>query len=167
MKFPIIVFLIALILARRIRRSIGFQKFNEPLLIVRVVLFSIVSVLFLAFAFLYPMAFVSDGLGIIIGLVLAYTATNHAKFEKRENGLYFKTHIWVEIVVITLFLARFVYRVVVLKDMFEPDQSQQDIQARMQSMRDPITGAVLFAFCTYYIGYFSFILKEGRKALKG
>ncbi len=166
MKFTVIIFLVALILARRIRRSIGFQKYNEPLLIIRIVLFSIISLLFLAFAMLYPMAFVSDGVGIIAGLILAYIATNHAQFEKREDGLYFKTHIWVEIVVIALFLARFVYRIIIVKDMFQPNQSEQDIQNRMQSMRDPITGSVLFAFCTYYIGYFSFILNEGKKAAK-
>ncbi|HTA26352.1 MAG TPA: CcdC protein domain-containing protein, partial [Bacteroidia bacterium] len=131
MKYTVVIFLVALILARRIRRSVGFQKYNQPLLIIRIVLFSIISLLFLAFAILYPMAFVSDGVGIIAGLILAYIATNHAQFEKRENGLYFKTHIWVEIVVITLFLARFIYRVIVVKDMFQPAESQ-DIQTRMQ-----------------------------------
>jgi hypothetical protein len=166
MKFPFIIFLVALLLFRRIKRSVGFQKYNETSLIIRMVLFSIVSLLFLGFGFLYPMAFINDGVGIIAGLILAYIATNHAQFEKRDNGLYFKTHVWIELAVVCLFLFRFIYRMVIVKDMFQPDQDQQDMQTKMQTMHDPITGGILFTFCAYYIGYFSFILKEGKAEMK-
>ncbi|HTB32680.1 MAG TPA: hypothetical protein VK808_11670 [Bacteroidia bacterium] len=166
MQFTFVIFLVTLILFRRVKRSIGFQKYSQPTLIIRVVLFSIITLAILAFAILNPKVLLPDGLGILAGLVLAYIATNHAQFEKREDGLYYKTHLWVEITVICLFLARFIYRVVILKDMFQPDQSQQEIHERMQSIQDPITGSILFAFCTYYIGYFSFILKEAKKEIK-
>lgn len=112
-----------------------------------------------------PSILIPDGIGIITGLVLAYIATNHAQFEKRGEGLYFKTHIWVEIVVIVLFLVRFSYRLYVLRDMFQPGQTQLDAQTRIEYMRDPFTGFIFLTFCTYYIGYYSFILKEGKKAL--
>jgi len=167
MKLPIIIALIVLVAFRRIKRSIGFQKFSEPSLIIRMVVFGLVALLILFGAIINPMSLISDGIGIIAGLVLAYIATNHAKFEKRENGLYFKTHIWVEMIVITLFMARLVYRLYMYQDLFQPDQNSQDMQNSMKSMQDPFTGAVIFTFCTYYIGYFSFVLKEAKKALKG
>jgi hypothetical protein len=166
MQFTFIIFLVALILFRRVKRSIGFQKYNETTLIVRMVLFSIITLSILAFALVNPMSLIADGIGILAGLILAYIATNHAQFEKREDGLYFKTHIWVEVAVICLFLARFAYRFVIVKDIFQSDESQQDMQVRMHTMQDPVTGSILFAFCTYYIGYFSFVLKEGKKAMK-
>ena len=166
MQTPVVIALIVLLLIRRIKRSVGFQKFNETTLIIRMVLFGLVIVSILSFAIIYPMALIPDFIGIAVGLGLAYIATNHAQFEKRENGVYFKTHIWVEMAVIGLFIARMVYRIVVVKDIFQDTQTNEDIQAKMNYMRDPLTGSIMFAFCTYYIGYFSFILKEGKAALK-
>jgi len=166
MKFVVIIALVTMLIVRRIKRSIGFQKFNETTLIIRMVLFGVIILSILSYAITNPASIVWDVLGIVVGMILAYVATNHAQFEKREDALYFKTHVWVEIAVICLFLARFVYRILILKDMFQPDQSQEDVQAKLQYMRDPLTGSILFAFCTYYIGYFLFILKEGKKALK-
>lgn len=166
MNFTVIILLAALVLFRRIKRSIGFQKFNEASLIIRMVIFGLVSLLILFSAIIYPMALIGDGIGIIAGLVLAYIATNHAQFEKREKGLYFKTHIWVEITVIVLFVIRFAYRFYMYKDMFQPNESPHEMQNRMQTMQDPFTSVVIFLFCAYYIGYFSFILKEAKKAMK-
>lgn len=129
-------------------------------------IFGVIAILFLSGSIVNTAVLIPDAIGIIAGLILAYIATNHAKFEKRENGLYFKTHIWVEIAIIVLFLARFGYRIFMLRNMFQPGESPEEMQSHMQNMQDPFTGAVIFAFCTYYIGYFSFILKEGKKALK-
>src|ERR1700722_20007063 len=117
MKFPIIVALIAFVAFRRIKRSIGFQKFSETSLIIRMVIFGLVALLILFGAIINPMSLVYDGIGIVAGVVLAYIATNHAKFEKRENGLYFKTHIWVEITIIVLFMARLGYRLYMYQDL--------------------------------------------------
>ena len=161
---PIFLFaLVSLLLLRRIKRSVGFQKYNSTVLIIRMVIFGIITLSILSTSILFPSALPYQGLGVIAGLVLAYIATNHAQFEKREDGLYFKTHVWIEIIVICLFLARFIYRIVVVKDMFQPNQSQEDLQTKMQAMQDPYTSSVLFVFCAYYIGYFSFILKEAKK----
>jgi hypothetical protein len=166
MNGTVLILLLVFLVILRIRRSIGFQLYRESTLIVRMVSFGILIFFLLSGAIIYPMLLIGDGIGIIAGLVLAYIATNHAKFEKREKGLYFKTHIWVEISIIALFLARFTYRFFILKSMFQPHESAEDIQKNMQTMQDPLTGATVFAFCAYYIGYFSFILKEGKKVLK-
>lgn len=168
MSATLYIALIVLILFRRLKRSFGFQKFNETTLIVRMVIFGLITLVILSTSITYPMAFLYDGIGIIAGLILAYFGTKHAKFEKRENVLYFRTHGWIEITVIVLFLARFVYRIILMKDTFQPgNETPQELQAHVQSIQDPFTSAVIFTFCTYYIGYFSFVLKEGKKALQG
>jgi hypothetical protein len=161
--------ILTLLIIRRLKRSIGFQKYNNVTIIVRMVLFGIIALFILAFdlgfnAIFSPAALIPDAIGILAGLILAYIATNHAQFEKREDGLYFKTHIWVESLVVALFLGRFIYRIFILKDIFQPNQTGQDHEHQMQYMHDPFTRSVLFVFCTYYLGYFSFILKEGKKA---
>ena len=166
MQSVILYALVAWLLVRRIKRSIGFQKYNPTTLIMRMVAFGIIALSILCTSIIFPSVLWYEGLGIIAGLVLAYIATNHAEFEKRENVLYFKTHVWIEIIVICLFLARFIYRIVITKDMFQPGEDQQDLQTKIHTMHDPITGFILFTFCAYYIGYYSFILKEGKKVMK-
>jgi hypothetical protein len=166
MNGPFLIGLLVLLVILRIKRSIGFQPFRESTLIIRIVSFGILAIMLLSGAVIFPMMLIGDGIGIIAGLILAYIATNHAKFEKRENKLFFKTHIWVEVTVLILFVVRFAYRFFILKGMFQPNESPEDMQKSMQTMQDPLTGAAIFAFCAYYIGYFSFILKEGKKVLK-
>ena len=166
MNGTVLIALLVFVIALRIKRSIGFQQYSEVRIIIRMVAFGIVSFFLLSGAIIFPMMLIGDVIGIIAGLILAYIATNHAQFEKREKGLYFKTHIWVEITVLVLFVARFAYRFFILKGMFQPNESPEDMQKSMQTMQDPLTGAAIFAFCAYYIGYFSFILKEGKKVLK-
>ncbi len=163
--------LLTLIILRRMKRSVGFQRYNKITLVIRMILFALIALFILSYdlgfyGIVSSTALVPDGIGIMAGLALAYVATYHAQFEKREDGLYYKTHIWVEATVVCLFIARFIYRIFISKDMFQPEQTGQDVQARMQAMRDPVTRSILFIFCTYYLGYFSFVFKEGRKALK-
>ncbi len=107
MQFSFAILIVALILARRIQRATQFQKYNQTVMIIRIILFGFIALGFLFYSLFDPLILLWDVIGIAGGLALAYVATNHAKFEKRENGLYFKTHVWVEITVIVLFIARF------------------------------------------------------------
>jgi hypothetical protein len=165
MKVVILITLVLLLVARRIQHSIGFQQYRQTTLTVRMVLFVLFALSLLSGGLVTPSLLIPNGIGIIAGLVLAYIATNHTQFEKRGEGLYFKTHIWVEIVVITLFVVRFSYRLYVMRDMFQPGQTELDPQTKIAYMHDSFTGFIFLTFCTYYIGYYSFILKEAKKAL--
>lgn len=165
MKVVILIALVVVLLVRRIQTGMGFQQYRQTTITIRVVLFVLFALSLLSSTVMSPKGLIPDGIGIFAGLVLAYIATKHAQFEKKGESLYFKTHIWVEIVVVVLFLMRFSYRLYVLRDTFQPEQTQLDAQTRMEYMRDPFTGFIFLTFCTYYIGYYSFILKEGKKAL--
>lgn len=50
-------------------------------------------------------------LGILGGWLLVFFAKKNISFEKRRGKIYFRTHIWVEMILLTLFLSRFLYRV--------------------------------------------------------
>lgn len=165
MKVVVLITLVALLLVRRIQRSIGFQQYRQTTLTFRMVLFALFALSLLSGGIVSPSLLIPDGIGIIAGIVLAYIATNHAQFEKRGEGIYFKTHIWVEIVVITLFVLRFSYRLYMMRDMFQPGQTELDPQTKIAYMHDPFTEFIFLTFCTYYIGYYSFILKEAKKVL--
>jgi membrane protein CcdC involved in cytochrome C biogenesis len=165
MQNTFIIFLVALLLFRRLKNSVGFQKFSLPALVGKVTIFILISAFYIIAAQRNSQV-LNILAGVFSGLVLAYVATYHARFEKRENGLFYRTHVWVEIIVVCLFLFRFVYRLVILKDIIQPGNDMQDASAKMKAMQDPVTGILLLCFCTYYIGYYTFILMEGRRAIK-
>lgn len=45
------------------------------------------------------------------GAGLGLTAIRHTRFEHRADGWYYRTHLWIEIAVLVLFLSRIIYRV--------------------------------------------------------
>ncbi len=157
--FPII--LLVVLVARRIMRSIGFQKFSQTRLTVRVVLLSIATLLFLITAALHPISYLADFCGVILGLALLYWAIRHSVFEKREKDFYYRTNIWVELIVVVLFLSRFIWRISLFYQVFSSDvETPEELKARINSLRDPYTGALIFILFTYYIGYSIFVLRK-------
>jgi hypothetical protein len=165
-QYIIPVILIAFLISRKIRRTIGFQKYSKPRLIIRIVILSIVTLPVLALAALHPISLVSDTVGVLIGFVLLFFATKNTVFEKRNDNLFYRTHIWIELLILFIFFGRLLYRISIMYRVLESSQSQYETRSQLESMRDPFTAAVFFIICTYYIGYFSFILKRAAKPLE-
>ena len=154
--FPILLF--GFLIYRRIQKTIGFQKYTSSRLIFRIVLFSIVAVVILAFTVRNPMSVLADLAGVLLGISLVYFAIKNTIFEKRDDGLYYRTHIWIELTVLFLFFARLIYRV------YKRSAHMDDAQA-INDLRTPITSVIFFIICTYYIGYFIFILRQAKTQL--
>ena len=60
---------------------------------------------------LHPLSYFYDLIGIALGLILTVYALKHVSIENRGGVLYFRTHLWVELIVLFLFLYRFLYRI--------------------------------------------------------
>jgi hypothetical protein len=160
---------ICLLLFLRIRRIMRFQIYSPGALVLRAVLFAVFAFMSLATAILNPLTLLADVVGIVIGLGLLYFGVQHAVFEKREKGLFYRTHIWVEIVILILFVARYAYRFYLLRQggvMQGEEDAQPDLNRQFQSLAaDPLTGLTLFIIYTYYTGYFLYIYQKGKKVL--
>ncbi|MDF2963836.1 MAG: hypothetical protein K0S39_5571, partial [Paenibacillus sp.] len=104
--------LIAFMLYRRFKRSVGFQKLTRSRLIFRSVMFTLLGCVFLYLGMLHPINFVADAAGLAAGLVLSYYAVKHLRFEKRPDGWYYRTHIGIEVTVLVIFMSRIGYRLV-------------------------------------------------------
>lgn len=166
LTFLLIIF--ALLIFRRIRSIMGFQRYSSTSLMIRMVLFLVFGFITLCLAVLNPITFLTDSIGIVIGLGLLYFGVKHTLFEKRENGLYYRTHAWVEFSIIFLFVARYLYRFYMIKEMGAAGnyQNQQDLNPGLKNLAgDPLTGFVLFIIYTYYVGYFIYIYEKGKKVL--
>jgi hypothetical protein len=162
-RYLIPVLLVGYLIYRRVQKTIGFQKYTSSRLIFRIVLFSLVSAMILAVTIFDPMALVSDGVGILLGLTLVYFAVKNTIFENRADGLYYRTHIWVELTVLGLFFSRLIYRFYTMSQVMQ--NADERMQDRMNDLRNPLTSGVFFIICAYYVGYFIFILKHAKHQL--
>ncbi|WP_367015735.1 sporulation protein [Priestia koreensis] len=153
--------IIAFILYRRIKRSIGFQLFKTRRLFIRAILFSVIAVLLLINSAVHPISYLYDAIGIVGGIILLSYAQKHSQLEMRENLLYYRTHIWIESIVLLLFLSRFLYRFIQIMKI-DPE-TQASYGKHFAS--DPLTMIVFFLLATYYIGYNLYIYGKGKKYL--
>ncbi len=159
------VLLIGFLIYRRIKKTIGFQKYSQGKLIFRIVLFSLVSVLLLALTVFHPISFISDIVGIALGVGLVYLAIKNTKFEQRTDGMYYRTHIWIELSVLLLILGRVAFRLFKMSQVFDKMDELQQNRDALKDISNPFTASIFFILCTYYICYFAFILKKAQ-ALK-
>jgi hypothetical protein len=157
--------LLVLLVARRVKRSIGFQKFSKARLIIRICLFSFVALMLFGSAALHPISYLTDLAGALVGCGILYWAMKHTIFENRADDLYYRTNIWVEVTVIGLFLIRFFSRIPMFYQALNVKaETLEEKRARIESLRDPYTGALIFILIAYYIGYSAFILKKAPAA---
>jgi hypothetical protein len=155
--------IIGFIVYRRTKRSIGFQQFSRGRLMFRMILFGIFGLVILGFGFLHPIHFVADAIGLIGGGILGLIAIRHTRFEKRETGWYYRTHLWVEVAVLILFLGRIAYRMLFLFSVGKADAASMNTADPSQFTKDPLTAGVFFVIVTYYVLYFGYLLKEEDK----
>jgi hypothetical protein len=157
--------LIAFVLYRRVKSSIGFQRFSSKGMKIRRVIFVIVGLILLAVGFIHPILFLADAVGIAGGSVLAYYAIRHFVNEWRGELLYTRTHIYIEAAVLTLFLGRVLYRVLTVVMLAKSTGAAVDNNQMAQYTRDPVTVATFFVIIAYYLIYYSFLIRKGKALL--
>jgi hypothetical protein len=109
-QLVLILCLIAFGVYRRVRRTVGWQVFRPRSLTIRSVILCVVGVLFLAIGGLHPVSLVSDIVGILLGVALAYVGANLTRYEHRGGRLNYLPNPWLGAIVTVLFLGRLVYR---------------------------------------------------------
>jgi len=167
--YVIPIALVALMVYRRSKRSIGFQKLRPGRLKFRLVAFGIIGLLILGVGFMHPIHFIAYALGLGAGLLLGREAIRHTRFEQRADGWYARTHIWVELTVLALFLGRIAYRIVVMLATPTPTTIGAGANPNdpMQMTRDPWTAGIFFVIISYYMLYYGYLLREERKLESG
>lgn len=159
-QFAVPLVVIALIMYRRTKRSIGFQKLSVRRMSIRLVFFAFAAAMLLLLALKHPVMLIGYAAGAAGGLVLARYAERYFVTERRNGELYFRTHIWIESTVLALFLGRIAYRFIELAVM-------QDFGSRMPQdpgmmARDPLTGGIVFVIISYYYAYYLFVIRSAK-----
>lgn len=156
--------IIIFFLYKKIKRSIGYQPLKPRWLFTRIILFSLFAFVLSIFSLIHPFLYGYFIMGILGGWLLVFFAKKNISFKKRRGKIYFRTHIWVEMILLTLFLSRFLYRVTELY-LTSPDLNS--LGSYSQSIgTDPLTIGVFFLIAVYYIGFSSFVIKLSRNELE-
>ena len=147
---------------RRAKRTIGFQKLSRGRLTFRLSLFSLFGVIIFLLGFVHPIHFIGYLIGLAGGALLGRTAIRHTRFEHRSDGWYYRTHLWIEVTVLVLFLGRIAYRyaAIAISTGSTTNFTPADFS---QFTRDPVTAGVFFIIVSYYILFFGYLLREGAK----
>lgn len=156
----LLILLPAWLVYRRIHRTIGFQKLLRRRLVVRIWIMAIIGALVVGAGVVHPLAYLGDAAGLVAGGLLAYAAVRYLTFEQRDGDWYYRTHVWVESVVLVLFLGRLVYRIV------QSIQEGRHQQGAAQ-MADPLTSGALVMFVCYYIVFAVVLLRREWKLVHG
>lgn len=162
LQYSSTIVLIAFFLYRKVKRSIGFQLYQPRRLIFRIIIFCILSLFVLASCFLHPETFIYISIGTILGLFLVSYAIKHSKFEERNHLFFYRTHLWIESLVLVLFLSRFLYRIIMLIQISNEVTEMNSLQYSQHFTKDPSTVIILYILMVYYIGYSSFIVRKGK-----
>lgn len=164
----IIVLLVLFAIYRRIRRNIGFQRLVPNRLRVRMIIFLIIGLILLVSSAAQPILYVSDAIGIILGLILAYFATSTTKFEVRKERWFYRPNAWVGGIVLALFLGRLLYAFILVYSTMGklPQHGSGQASNPFQSgsyVKDPWTAGIIFVLIAYYAGYFLFLLRKAKQ----
>jgi hypothetical protein len=160
------ILLIVVVIFLRIKRGLRFQKYIKLVPILRILVCSLTLVMIFSFGIMYhPSTVFPDTIGVVLGFVLAFVAVRKPEFEMRKDGLYYFTIIWIEVGILVIFFARLAY---VFYDKYGAlgNLPAEQVASQLRYEKDPVTGSIISVFCTYYIGYFTYIASKARKLLK-
>jgi hypothetical protein len=168
MQHTVSVFLIILFISfriyRRIRKTCGFQKFIKWRMITRITVMAIIGIILLFTGFPNPGMYVFDSAGILLGGIVSYFAIRTSLFEWREDDWFYSQNPRISILLIMLFVGRITYKAY---QIYAPSSASQGPFAQSALLvnysRDPSTAVILFILITYYVVYYTFLLRAERQ----
>lgn len=151
---------------RRVRRNIGWQQLNPGRLQVRAVIFFVMGLLFLAAGAIHPISLLSDALGVLIGLLLAYYSAGLTVYEQRDGRWYYRPNTWIGGIVIALFFGRLVYRLYTVSQLKQPGGLPNGQPGGMSSLNssigNPWTAGLLLIMFAYYVVYCLILIRKHK-----
>lgn len=158
----IIVLLVLFSVYRRVRRNIGFQKFHPKQMWTRTILFVVLGLLILVAGYGHPIVYVSDAVGLVLGIALAVAAMYTTKFEQRGADWYYRASGWISGIVLAIFFIRLLYRFVMVYDMAKLHGANRAHFQTSTYVTDPWTAGAIFVLFAYYACYYGMLLRRGK-----
>jgi MFS family permease len=152
---PIAPFLIGGLVAwgiyRRVRRNIGRQPLRPRRITVSIVIFSVISILFLVMSLQQPRLLLGIGGGLLLGVALGFVGLRLTKFETTDEGHFYTPNTHIGVVLSGLLVGRVLYRMWVLRDSMTATGHPPPFQSPLTFL---IFGLIAGYYIVYYIGLF-------------
>jgi hypothetical protein len=136
---------------RRMRRNIGRQKLRPGRVIFSIVIFSIVSVLFLGMSLQQTHLMLGIVGGLAIGVALGFLGLRLTRFETNNEGHFYTPNTHIGVALSLLFVGRLLYRFWVLRDTATASGHPPPFQSPLTFF---IFGLIAGYYIVYYIGLF-------------
>jgi hypothetical protein len=140
--------LIAWSIYRRVRRNIGRQKLRPVRIIISIVVFSLISLVFLALSLQLPKLLPGIGGGLLLGVLLGFVGLRLTKFETTDEGHFYTPNTHIGVALSVLFVGRLIYRFWVLNDAATAGNHPPPFQS-------PLTFFIFGLIAGYYIVYYA------------
>jgi len=150
--------LIAWRLYSRARRNIGRQPLQPKRMMVRIVIFAVVTCGLLAFSFLNPRLLIGLGAGLALGAPLALLGLRLTQFETTPQGQFYTPNSTIGVGLTVLLAGRLAYRLMVLST--APQYPAQAPPLLQSALSFCVFGLLAGYYMAYYIG----VLVRCRKA---
>lgn len=160
----IIVALILFSIFRRVRRNIGWQELNSGRMMFRVVIFLVIGVLFLIGGAVHPISLISDVVGVLLGVILAFYSAGLTRFEQREKSLYYRPNTWIGSIVIAIFLIRFIYRFATIFVQGNlTGGGKEGMQNFSYTIGNSWTAGFMLIMFAYYVFYYIILIRKQKQ----
>lgn len=136
---------------RRVRRNIGRQPLRPRRITVSIVVFSLVSVLFIIASLQHLHLLVGIITGLLCGVLLGLVGLRFTQFETTDQGHFYTPNTHIGIALSALFIGRVLYRFWVLRDAATATGHPPPFQSPLTFF---IFGLIAGYYIVYYIGLF-------------
>ena len=143
--------LIAWSIYRRVRRNIGRQPLRPVRITISIVIFALVSLVFLSLSFNSPRLLLGLGGGLLLGGLLGFVGLRLTKFETTDAGHFYTPNTPIGVAISVLFVGRMLYRFWAVRDTVTAPHSPPPFQSPLTFF---IFGLTAGYYLVYYIGLF-------------
>jgi Protein of unknown function (DUF1453) len=148
----------------RIRRSIGYRKFTGRRLLIPMALFFVMVVAIGIVNWGHSISLVTYSVGGMLGAALGGLAVRETRFQWREESLYFRTHIWIQVTILAVFLLRMTYRLYALAQGENHPESPD--YGPMEVFQDPLTAGIACMLFMHNLVYLWSVFRQGVQLVR-
>ncbi|MDR7866546.1 MAG: DUF1453 family protein [Sporomusaceae bacterium] len=166
MAIIIIVVLVLFKIYLRARRELRFQKFVKWRALLRIALMIGLGVGLLVTGYANPVRYLFDGIGILLGYIIAWYSIRTSAFEWRDNDWFYRQNQVIGKCIFVILVGRFIHKgyedIAALFGAAANGQLARQVPSA-EYVRDPSVTAIMFVLIAYYIFFYTFLMRREQQ----